>query len=56
MKISHLAAAYDVKIAPHLAAELSIHVMAAIPNALLFEWPITRQTDLSRLHQLGMFK
>ena len=48
MKISYLAATYDVKIAPHLAAELSIHVMAAIPNALLLEWPITRQTDLWR--------
>lgn len=48
LKISHLAAAYDVKIAPHLAPELSIHVMAAIPNALLLEWSITRQTDLWR--------
>jgi L-alanine-DL-glutamate epimerase-like enolase superfamily enzyme len=42
IKISHLAAAYDIKIAPHLAPELSIHVMAAIPNALLLEWSITR--------------
>ncbi|MBS27908.1 MAG: hypothetical protein CL566_03150 [Alphaproteobacteria bacterium] len=37
MKISHLAAAYDVKIAPHLVPELSIHVLAAIPNAALVE-------------------
>jgi L-alanine-DL-glutamate epimerase-like enolase superfamily enzyme len=37
MKISHLAAAYDIKIAPHLASELSIHVLAAIPNAALVE-------------------
>jgi L-alanine-DL-glutamate epimerase-like enolase superfamily enzyme len=42
IKISHLAAAYGVTIAPHLAPELSIHVMAAIPNALLLEWSITR--------------
>ena len=37
MKISHLAAAYDVKIAPHLVPELSIHVLTAIPNAALVE-------------------
>jgi L-alanine-DL-glutamate epimerase-like enolase superfamily enzyme len=42
LKISHLAAAYDIGIAPHLAPELAIHVMAAIPNALLLEWSITR--------------
>ena len=48
MKISHLAAAYDVKIAPHIAPELSIHVMAAIPNALLLEWSISRTKGLWR--------
>lgn len=42
LKISHLAAAYDIGIAPHLAPEISIHVMAAIPNALLLEHSITR--------------
>ncbi|HEX2826946.1 MAG TPA: mandelate racemase/muconate lactonizing enzyme family protein [Burkholderiales bacterium] len=42
LKISHLAAAYDIGIAPHLAPELSIHVLAAIPNATLLEWSITR--------------
>jgi L-alanine-DL-glutamate epimerase-like enolase superfamily enzyme len=42
LKISHLAAAYDITIAPHLAPELSVHVLAAIPNALLLEWSITR--------------
>jgi L-alanine-DL-glutamate epimerase-like enolase superfamily enzyme len=42
LKISHLAAAYDITIAPHLAPELSIHVLASIPNALLLEWSITR--------------
>jgi L-alanine-DL-glutamate epimerase-like enolase superfamily enzyme len=42
IKISHLAAAYDIGIAPHIAPELSIHVLASIPNALLVEWPITR--------------
>jgi len=41
-RISHLAAAYDIRIAPHLAPELSLHVLAAIPNALLLEWSITR--------------
>jgi len=42
LKISHLAAAYDITIAPHLAPELSVHVLASIPNALLLEWSITR--------------
>lgn len=37
MEISHLAAAYDVKIAPHLVPELSVTVMAAIPNGSLVE-------------------
>jgi L-alanine-DL-glutamate epimerase-like enolase superfamily enzyme len=38
LKISHLAAAYDVKIAPHLVPELSIHVLVSIPNAALVEF------------------
>jgi L-alanine-DL-glutamate epimerase-like enolase superfamily enzyme len=42
LRISHLAAAYDMTIAPHLAPELSVHVLAAIPNALLLEWSISR--------------
>ena len=42
LKIAHLAAAYDITIAPHLAPELSIHVLASIPNALLLEWSISR--------------
>jgi len=46
LKISHLAAAYDVKIAPHIAPELSIHVMAAIPNALLLARSVSRPIDL----------
>jgi L-alanine-DL-glutamate epimerase-like enolase superfamily enzyme len=37
MKIAHLAAAYDVKIAPHLVPELSTHVLASIPNGSLIE-------------------
>jgi len=42
LRISHLAAAYDIRIAPHLAPELSVHVLASIPNALLLEWSISR--------------
>ena len=38
MKIAHLAAAYNVKIAPHLVPELSIHVLVSIPNAALVEF------------------
>jgi L-alanine-DL-glutamate epimerase-like enolase superfamily enzyme len=37
MEISHLAAAYDAKIAPHLVPELSVTVLAAIPNGTLVE-------------------
>jgi L-alanine-DL-glutamate epimerase-like enolase superfamily enzyme len=38
MRIAHLAAAYDLPIAPHLVPELSIHVLASIPNASFIEW------------------
>lgn len=37
MEISHLAAAYDAKIAPHLVPELSVTVLASIPNGSLVE-------------------
>ena len=37
MKIAHLAAAYDVKIAPHLVPELSVQVLVSIPNGALVE-------------------
>jgi L-alanine-DL-glutamate epimerase-like enolase superfamily enzyme len=37
MRISHLAAAYDIKIAPHLVPELSVHVLVSIPNPSLVE-------------------
>ncbi|MBM3558652.1 MAG: mandelate racemase/muconate lactonizing enzyme family protein [Alphaproteobacteria bacterium] len=37
MKISHLAAAYDIKVAPHLVPELSVSVLVAIPNGSLVE-------------------
>lgn len=48
MKISHLAAAYNVKIAPHLVPELSIQVMAAIPNGALVEVLAGSPDDLFR--------
>ena len=48
MKISHLAAAYDVKIAPHLVPELSIHVLASIPNGALVEFLAGSPEDLWR--------
>ncbi len=37
IKISHYAAAYDIKIAPHLVPELSISVLVSIPNGSLVE-------------------
>jgi L-alanine-DL-glutamate epimerase-like enolase superfamily enzyme len=48
MKIAHLAAAYDVKIAPHLVPELSIHVLASIPNGSLIEVLAGSPEDLWR--------
>lgn len=38
VRIAHLAAAYDIPIAPHLAPELSIHLLSAIPNGWMAEW------------------
>ena len=38
LKIAHLAAAYDIRIAPHLVPELSISVLVSIPNAALVEF------------------
>lgn len=46
MKIAHLAAAYDVQIAPHLVPELSIHVLVSIPNAALVEFLAGSPDDL----------
>jgi L-alanine-DL-glutamate epimerase-like enolase superfamily enzyme len=37
LKIAHLASAFDIKIAPHLVPELSVHVLASIPNTALVE-------------------
>jgi L-alanine-DL-glutamate epimerase-like enolase superfamily enzyme len=48
MKIAHLAAAYDVKVAPHLVPELSIHVLASIPNGALIEVLAGSPDDLWR--------
>lgn len=38
LRIAHLAAAYDLPIAPHLAPEISIHVLTAVPNGIWAEW------------------
>lgn len=46
LKISHLAAAHNVKIAPHLVPELSIHVLVSIPNAALVEYLAGSPNDL----------
>jgi hypothetical protein len=37
LEIAHLAAAYDVRIGPHLVPELSVSVLVSIPNAALVE-------------------
>ena len=48
MKIAHLAAAYDIQIAPHLVPELSIHVLVSIPNGALVESLAGSPEDLWR--------
>lgn len=48
MKIAHLAAAYDVKIAPHLVPELSVQVLVSIPNGALVEVLAGSPEDLWR--------
>lgn len=48
IKIAHLAAAYDIKIAPHLVPELSIQVMVSIPNGALVEILAGSPDDLWR--------
>ncbi|MCC7104854.1 MAG: mandelate racemase/muconate lactonizing enzyme family protein [Chloroflexi bacterium] len=46
LMIAHLAAAYDVKIAPHLTPELSVHVLCAIPNGVLIEWSMGAEPEI----------
>lgn len=46
VRIAYLAAAYDVRIAPHLTPELSVHVLAAIPNAGLLEWSMGAEPEI----------
>ena len=43
---ANLAAAYDIPIAPHLAPELSIHLLAAITNGSYAEQVNTVPDDL----------
>jgi D-arabinonate dehydratase len=38
MHVASLAAAYDLRIAPHGAQEIHIHLVAAIPNGLILEF------------------
>jgi L-alanine-DL-glutamate epimerase-like enolase superfamily enzyme len=38
LKIAHLAAAHQVAVSPHVVHELSLHVVAAIPNGFLVEF------------------
>jgi L-alanine-DL-glutamate epimerase-like enolase superfamily enzyme len=46
VRIAHLAAAHDLLIAPHLAPELAVHVLAAIPNAAWAEWVNFNSEDI----------
>jgi L-alanine-DL-glutamate epimerase-like enolase superfamily enzyme len=48
LKISNLAAAYNVKIGPHLVPELSVHLLAPNPNAALVEVLAGSPEDLWR--------
>jgi D-arabinonate dehydratase len=38
MKIAHMASAWNTPVAPHWAQEISMHLVAAVPNALTVEF------------------
>lgn len=38
MKIAHLAGAFGVRVSAHYVPELSVHLVCAVPNALMLEW------------------
>lgn len=38
MKIAHMASAWNIPVAPHWAQEVSMHLVAAVPNALTVEF------------------
>jgi L-alanine-DL-glutamate epimerase-like enolase superfamily enzyme len=46
MKVAHLAAAYDLPVTPHLAHELSIHLVGAAANGFLVEYMDWMPDDL----------
>jgi len=51
LKVTTMAAAWDVMILPHSSPELHIHLAAAVPNALAVE-VISPQTGVVNLHEL----
>ncbi len=38
MKVAHTAASYDIPVAPHWHADLHVHLVGAVPNALTVEY------------------
>jgi len=38
MKVAHTAASYDISVAPHWHADLHVHLVGAVPNALTVEY------------------
>ena len=38
MKVAHMAEAYNLPVVTHLAPEVLVHALAAVPNALTLEY------------------
>lgn len=47
MKIAHMAAGWDLPIAPHWVANIHVHLVAAIPNGLTVEYFLPEQDVLN---------
>jgi D-arabinonate dehydratase len=47
MKISHMAAGWDIPIAPHWMANIHVHLVAAIPNGLTVEFFVLEEDVLN---------
>lgn len=50
IKIAHMAACYDVPIAPHWMPNLHVHLAAAVPNALTVEYFVLEEDVLNFEH------
>jgi D-arabinonate dehydratase len=47
MKIAHMAAGWDIPIAPHWMANIHVHLLAAVPNGLTVEFFVLEEDVLN---------